>query len=43
MSTWRGKDFGKGFYANPDYMQAVGFCSNVVRRERFRHSDSHVI
>lgn len=29
----RGKDFGKGFYANPDYMQAVGFCSNVVRRE----------
>lgn len=30
----RGKDFGKGFYANPDYMQAGGgFCSNVVRRE----------
>lgn len=29
----RGKDFGKGFYANPDYMQAVEFCSNVVRRE----------
>ena len=29
----RGKDFGKGFYANPDYMQAVKFCSNVVRRE----------
>lgn len=29
----RGKDFGKGFYANPDYMQAVDFCSNVVRRE----------
>ena len=29
----RGKDFGKGFYANPDYMQAVAFCSNVVRRE----------
>lgn len=35
MSTWleEGKDFGKGFYANPDYMQAVEFCSNVVRRE----------
>ena len=30
----RGKDFGKGFYANPDYMQAVEFCSNVVRRGR---------
>ena len=29
----RGKDFGKGFYANPDYMQAVEFCSNVIRRE----------
>ena len=29
----RGKDFGKGFYANPDYMQAVEFCSNLVRRE----------
>lgn len=29
----RGKDFGKGFYANPDYMQAVEFCLNVVRRE----------
>lgn len=29
----RGKDFGKGFYANPDYMQAVSFCSNVIRRE----------
>ena len=29
----RGKDFGKGFYANPDYMQAVAFCSNVIRRE----------
>ena len=29
----RGKDFGKGFYANLDYMQAVEFCSNVVRRE----------
>ena len=29
----RGKDFGKGFYANPDYMQAVEFCANVVRRE----------
>ncbi len=31
----RGKDFGKGFYANPDYMQAVEFCSNVVRREGY--------
>ena len=29
----RGKDFGKGFYANPDYMQAVEFCSSVIRRE----------
>ena len=29
----RGKDFGKGFYANPDYKQAVEFCSNVIRRE----------
>jgi hypothetical protein len=29
----RGKDFGKGFYVNPDYMQAVEFSSNVVRRE----------
>ena len=29
----RGKDFGKGFYANPDYLQAVAFCSNVIRRE----------
>ena len=29
----RGKDFGKGFYTNPDYMQAVEFCSNVIRRE----------
>lgn len=29
----RGKDFGRGFYANPDYKQAVEFCSNVVRRE----------
>lgn len=29
----RGKDFGKGFYANPDYMQAVQFCSSVIRRE----------
>ena len=29
----RGKDFGKGFYTNPDYMQAVAFCSNVIRRE----------
>ena len=29
----RGKDFGKGFYANPDYMQAVEFWANVVRRE----------
>ena len=28
----RGKDFGKGFYANPDYMQAVEFCSSVIRR-----------
>ena len=31
----RGKDFGKGFYANPDYMQAVEFCSSVIRREGF--------
>ena len=23
----RGKDFGKGFYANPDYMQAVVWSS----------------
>ena len=29
----RGKDFGKGFYVNPDYMQAVEFCSSVIRRE----------
>ena len=29
----RGKDFGKGFYANPDYMQAVEFCTSVIRRE----------
>ena len=29
----KGKDFGKGFYANPDYMQAVEFCSSVIRRE----------
>ena len=29
----RGKDFGKGFYTNPDYKQAVEFCSNVIRRE----------
>lgn len=29
----RGKDFGKGFYTNPEYMQAVEFCSNVIRRE----------
>ena len=29
----RGKDLGKGFYANPDYMQAVEFCSSVIRRE----------
>ena len=29
----RGKDFGKGFYANPDYMQAVEFCFSVIRRE----------
>lgn len=29
----RGKDFGKGFYANLDYMQAVEFCSSVIRRE----------
>ena len=29
------KDFGKGFYANPDYMQAVEFCSAVIRREGF--------
>lgn len=29
----RGKDFGKGFYANPDYMQAVEFCTTVIRRE----------
>lgn len=28
-----GKDFGKGFYTNPDYMQAVNFCTNVIRRE----------
>ena len=28
-----GKDFGKGFYVNPDYMQAVEFCSSVIRRE----------
>lgn len=28
-----GKDFGKGFYTNPDYMQAVQFCSSVIRRE----------
>ncbi len=31
----RGKDFGKGFYTNPDYKQAVEFCSNVVKREGF--------
>ncbi|MBO5977719.1 MAG: DUF3990 domain-containing protein [Bacteroidales bacterium] len=29
----RGKDFGRGFYVNPEYQQAVEFCSNVVRRE----------
>ena len=29
----RGKDFGKGFYVNPDYMQDVEFCSSVIRRE----------
>ncbi|MBQ7946431.1 MAG: DUF3990 domain-containing protein [Bacteroidales bacterium] len=29
----RGKDFGRGFYVNPEYLQAVEFCSNVVRRE----------
>lgn len=29
----QGKDFGKGFYTNPDYMQAVNFCNNVIRRE----------
>ena len=29
----KGKDFGKGFYANPDYMQAVEFCTSVIRRE----------
>lgn len=29
----RGKDFGKGFYTNPDYMQAVEFCTSVIRRE----------
>ena len=29
----KGKDFGKGFYANPDNMQAVDFCSSVIRRE----------
>ena len=29
----RGKDFGKGFYTNPNYKQAVEFCSNVIRRE----------
>ncbi|MBR5208982.1 MAG: DUF3990 domain-containing protein [Paludibacteraceae bacterium] len=28
-----GKDFGKGFYLSSDYMQAVDFSSNVVRRE----------
>lgn len=29
----RGKDFGKGFYANPNYMQAVRFSELVVKRE----------
>lgn len=31
--TRRGKDFGKGFYVSADYMQAVEFAENVVRRE----------
>lgn len=29
----RGKDFGKGFYTSAEYMQAVEFTSNVIRRE----------
>ena len=28
-----GKDFGRGFYLNVDYMQAVRMSENVVRRE----------
>lgn len=33
--TRRGKDFGRGFYVSADYMQAVEFAENVVRREGF--------
>ena len=29
----QGKDFGSGFYTSADYMQAVEFTSNVIRRE----------
>ena len=30
-----GKDFGKGFYVNPDYSQAALFSNVVVKREGF--------
>lgn len=29
----QGKDFGSGFYTSADYMQAVEFTSNVIKRE----------